>query len=254
MLFNVPRPVVAASRPAGRVGVVAVLVAGALAISPAAAVSAAEPGDGSRFDTWAGYQVGRSPVEALAGDFNEDGAADVAWVRNNQFDNTLSVTLNLGDGTMDDPREFVATAGSATDGVVTDLDGDGNLDVAVVAEGACLCNDIIDLYLGDGTGDFAHSTATGGNGPLQVAAGDLDADGDPDLALTNFWGGPTVSVLLNDGDATFAPEPSTRSASVRSASSPLTSTATPISMSWQLPSVSTVRWRSIPWSTPATGR
>jgi len=206
VLFNVPRPVVAASRPAGRVGVVAVLVAGALAISPAAAVSAAEPGDGSRFDTWAGYQVGRSPVEALAGDFNEDGAADVAWVRNNQFDNTLSVTLNLGDGTMDDPREFVATAGSATDGVVTDLDGDGNLDVAVVAEGACLCNDIVDLYLGDGTGDFAHSTATGGNGPLLVAAGDLDADGDPDLALTNFWGGPTVSVLLNDGDATFAPE------------------------------------------------
>lgn len=42
---------------------------------------------------------------------------------------------------------------------------------------------------------------------MGVAVGDLDADGDPDLALTNYRTQTgTVSVLLNNGDATFAPE------------------------------------------------
>ncbi len=81
-----------------------VLAIGMLVGSPTSPANAADLGDGGRFDTRAGYQVGRFPVEALAGDFDEDGAPDVAWVRNDFFDNTLSVTLNLGDGTMADPR------------------------------------------------------------------------------------------------------------------------------------------------------
>lgn len=169
-------------RVSGCAAAAGVLVAGVLVLLPVGGATAADLGDGGRFDTWAGYQVGRFPVEALAGDFNGDGAPDVAWVRNDFFENTLSVTYNLGDGTMSDPRNFPTSAGSATDGVATDLDGDGNLDVAVVAEGACLCNDIIDLYLGDGTGDFVQTTATGGEAPHGIAAGDLDADGDQDLA------------------------------------------------------------------------
>ncbi|MBA2553662.1 MAG: VCBS repeat-containing protein [Geodermatophilaceae bacterium] len=194
-------------RVSGCAAAAGVLVAGVLVLLPVGGATAADLGDGGRFDTWAGYQVGRFPVEALAGDFNGDGAPDVAWVRNDFFENTLSVTYNLGDGTMSDPRNFPTSAGSATDGVATDLDGDGNLDVAVVAEGACLCNDIIDLYLGDGTGDFVQTTATGGEAPHGIAAGDLDADGDQDLAVTNYWSEDgTVSVLLNNGDATFEAE------------------------------------------------
>lgn len=128
-------------------------------------------------------------------------------MHNDFFENTLSVTYNLGDGTMSDPRNFPTSAGSATDGAVADLDGDGNLDIAMVAEGSSLSNNLIDLYLGDGTGDFDQTTATGGEAPHGIAAGDLDADGDPDLAVTNYWSDDgTVSVLLNNGDATFAPE------------------------------------------------
>jgi hypothetical protein len=37
-----------------------------------------------------------------------------------------------------------------------------------------------------------------------IAAGDLDHDGDPDLAVTN-WADNTVSILINDGSGTFAP-------------------------------------------------
>lgn len=182
-----------------------VVLAGVL-LTPLTGASAADPGDAGRFDTWAGYQVGRYPVDALAGDFNEDGAPDVAWVRSDFADNALSVTLNLGDGTMGDPRTFDTSVEEATDGVVTDLDGDGHLDVAIVSD-VGFHNDVIDLYLGDGSGDFAHRAATGGDGPRDVTAADLDADGDADLALTNYWSeDDSLSVLLNNGDATFAPE------------------------------------------------
>lgn len=184
----------------------AVVAAGVVVGGPATGAVAAQVGDAGRFPTWAGYQVGRFPVEALAGDFNEDGAPDVAWVRNDFFDNGLAITFNLGDGTMSGPLTLPSASESATDGVVADLNGDDNLDVAVISEGSCLCNDTIDIYLGDGAGNFTATTATGGDGPGRVTAADLDGDGDVDLALTNHWGGSTASVLLNNGDATFAPE------------------------------------------------
>ncbi len=38
-----------------------------------------------------------------------------------------------------------------------------------------------------------------------MAAADLNGDGKPDLAIANT-GANTVSVLLNDGDGTFAPK------------------------------------------------
>jgi hypothetical protein len=59
------------------------------------------------------------------------------------------------------------------------------------------------LNLGDGT--FAEDALYGtGNGPRSVAIGDLDGDGDADLAVANEFS-DNVSVLLNLGGGVSRP-------------------------------------------------
>ncbi len=76
-----------------------------------------------------------------------------------------------------------------------DLDGDGDLDLAV-ANGF---NNDVSILLGDGAGGFAGLTSiAAGNNPVSVATGDFNADGDLDLVVANLLG-DDVSVLLNEG-------------------------------------------------------
>lgn len=173
---------------------------------PTTASDASRPGDAARFETWVGYDVGRFPTAVEAADLNGDGLADAAWVRDDFFENSISITLNLGDGTLGEARTYPTTAQS-TDVAAADLDEDGDTDLAVSARGNNLANNTVDLFLNDGTGALTHSTTTGGSGPQRITAGDVDADGDADLALANYnQANGTVTVLRNNGDATFAPE------------------------------------------------
>jgi 6-phosphogluconolactonase (cycloisomerase 2 family) len=80
-----------------------------------------------------------------------------------------------------------------------DLDGDGDLDLAVANLGT---NNVSILKNnGNGTFQFAVNYKTGGV-PRSVFCADLDQDGDLDLVVANS-GSNNVSVLKNNGDGTF---------------------------------------------------
>jgi hypothetical protein len=80
-----------------------------------------------------------------------------------------------------------------------DLNGDGRPDLAIAnSSGASVL--LNTTAAGAATPTFAGPTTfTTGNGPSSIAMGDLNGDGRPDLATTNFSGGPAngLSVLLN---------------------------------------------------------
>jgi uncharacterized repeat protein (TIGR01451 family) len=81
---------------------------------------------------------------------------------------------------------------------IADLNKDGDPDLAVVNSGF---PSSVSVLLGDGHGGFGSATPypTDGAFSFSVAVGDLNGDGNPDVAVTNINSG-TVSALLGDGN------------------------------------------------------
>ena len=193
------------SRRACRVcSIVLVAVVALIVASPPGGAS--RPGDGQRFDTWVGYDVGRAPAAVVGADLDGDSLADAAWIRDDFFDNSITVTLNLGEGTLGTSRTY-ATGSQSTGLAAADLDGDRDVDLAVSSRGNDYNNGTVDLFFNDGAGTFTRATARGGSGPEAITGGDFDDDGDADLVLANYWGQrSSVSILRNDGSGGFGAE------------------------------------------------
>ncbi len=120
------------------------------------------------------------------GDFNKDNKIDVATSLTDFANvNQLVVLLGNGNGTFGPANSFAV--GKVPFGVtVSDIDKDGNLDVAVANLGSFTGS----VLLGNGNGSFAPAQSfSAGVFPFGVAAGDFNAnDAALDLVFTNFNG------------------------------------------------------------------
>ncbi|WP_441286652.1 FG-GAP repeat domain-containing protein [Sorangium sp. KYC3313] len=151
-------------------------------------------GDGT-FGPLVQYAVARS-YGVTAADVNRDGKPDIALV--GAQTNNVHVMLNQGDGTL------AAAVGYPTNAfpyyiAAADVNNDGAVDLAV----AYLSDDNVSVFLNQGDGTFAEKVdylIPGLGGSDGLTAGDLNADGTPDLVFSRD---SAANVLLNQGDGTF---------------------------------------------------
>jgi hypothetical protein len=178
--------------------------------------------DNATFAAHVDYSAGDKSRFIFAADLDSDG--DIDLVTANENSDNVSVLLNNGNAT------FAARVNySVGDGpysvFAADLDGDGDIDLAT----ANRYSDNVSVLMNNGDGTFAAKVDyTVGEGPKSVFAADLDGDGDIDLVITNKDSvekdsldlatadeesaepatankdTDNISVLLNEGDGTFA--------------------------------------------------
>jgi hypothetical protein len=165
-------------------------------------------GDGT-FRSPVFYTTGKNPTAVAVSDLNGDGKPDL--VVTDVTSGNVSVLLNDGTGAFAAPVQF-ATGSYPNSLAIADINRDGHNDIVVTnscdmtvnsSECSGFSPNTISVLLGNGDGTFQSPVSYGaGTGPYQLAVGDLNADGWPDIVETDN-SGTTVSVLLNKGDGTF---------------------------------------------------
>jgi hypothetical protein len=193
-------------------------------------------GDGT-FTRGADVIVGNGAGSVLLGDFSGDGKPDLAVTVSGDVDPATGlypnagvvVALGNGHGTFGAPT--LTSAGASPSGTLGhalaagDLNHDGKLDLVVIATGLGspdYSQGGVYVLLGKGDGTFQAgpvyltvndyyqnvSNDLHYDAPQAVALGDLDGDGNLDMAVTV---GPFIFVMGGNGDGTFRhTDPKTR--------------------------------------------
>ncbi|MFZ0519084.1 MAG: FG-GAP-like repeat-containing protein [Acidobacteriaceae bacterium] len=135
-------------------------------------------------------------------DFNHDGYPDIAVAY--LQDNAVRVLTGKGNGRFNTAVEY--PVGNQPYSVAAgDLNNDGYADLVTVNTSLNARPGTISVLMnnGNGSGTFASAqTYNVGALPYQVAIGDLNGDGIPDLAVTNY-GDNTVSILYGQTGGGF---------------------------------------------------
>ncbi|MFF4323365.1 FG-GAP-like repeat-containing protein [Streptomyces sp. NPDC001568] len=159
---------------------------------------------------------GRGSSAVAVGDLNNDGKPDLVTAIRTEG---LGVFLGSGGGSFGAVTKYAAPQTGfsnlfLTSAVIRDLNGDGHQDV--ISQDAR--GNVALVWLGDGSGALGAGAAvhlnptpgcdtTGDNPcvvrfPIDVAVGDFDEDGKPDLATSNP-NTNNAAVVLGNGDGTF---------------------------------------------------
>jgi hypothetical protein len=171
-------------------------------------------GDGT-FQTAVTYSSGGyDAISVAVPDVNGDGKPDLI-IANVCGDSkcatsgTVGVLLGNGDGTFQAAVIYDSGGYSALSVAALDVNGDGKPDL-LVANGCaiqlqnCTGDGVVGVLLGNGDGTFQAAVTydSGGQFAYAIAVADVNADGKPDLLVTN-WSSSSVGVLLGNGDGTF---------------------------------------------------
>ncbi len=148
------------------------------------------------------FAVGTAPRFVTLGDIDGDGKPDLAVT--NASSNTVSVLRNTSTSGSITAGSFATkvdfTAGTSPWGItIGDIDGDGKPDLVVTNYNSNTASIFRNTSTSGSITSGSFSTKvdfTTGTGPFNVALGDVDGDGKPDIVIANDAGG-TVSVLKN---------------------------------------------------------
>jgi len=139
------------------------------------------------------------------GDLDDDTVPDLAVINYG----SVSLLKGNGDGSFQNVGDYPIWMSPQTVSI-GDLNSDAIPDLAVASEGDTYysTDGYVSVLLGKGSGVFAEAvTYWAGVHPTSVALGDLDEDGNPDLAVSSGAFGwdwyDTVYVLIGHGDGTF---------------------------------------------------
>ncbi|MBC7381913.1 MAG: VCBS repeat-containing protein [Bacteroidia bacterium] len=161
----------------------------------------------SSFSSKIDSSTGFNPYNTCIGDIDGDGKSDIVTA-NGSYPYSLSISRNTStNGNISFANKVEFTTGLVPFYVVTgDLNGDGKSDI-VIANSA---SNNISVYKNSSTaGTISFSSITNyvtGTSPNSIIICDLDGDGKPDIAVTNYSAG-TFSILKNTsigGSISFA--------------------------------------------------
>jgi hypothetical protein len=154
------------------------------------------------------FAAGERAFSVATGDVNRDGIVDA--VTADRTANTVSILLGQSSGVFlkQAPIDVSIQPFSI---VLADLNNDGALDIAVASAGddADIAPDNVSVLLNNGTGGFGAPVLNAvGDFPVTLVAADFTGDGNIDLGAANSFGlqGETFSLLVNNGDGSFAPQ------------------------------------------------
>lgn len=138
-------------------------------------------------------------------DANGDGKLDL--VIDSWGEERLTLLLGDGKGGFQTPGQPIEVGRKPYRNLkLADVNGDGKCDIVAPSYG----QGVVTVLLGDGRGHFkAGGPISAGPAPFTVAVGDLNHDGFPDLAFSNYSGqisdpsDDAISFLLGDGKGGF---------------------------------------------------